>query len=73
MENNFVKNLEELELIVKDLESGNVSLDDAISKYSKAMKLAKKCSDKLKDANEQVSKIIKEDGTFEDFKEMSEE
>ena len=72
MENNFEKNLEELEKIVKDLENGNVSIDDAIEKYTKAMMLAKKCSEKLKEANEKVSKILKEDGSFEDFKEMDE-
>ena len=72
MENNFEKNLEELEMIVKDLENGNVSIDDAIEKYTKAMTLAKKCSEKLKDANEKVSKILKEDGSFEEFKEMDE-
>lgn len=67
---NFETNLEELEKIVKELENGDVSIDDAIEKYTKAMKLAKSCSDKLNEANESVSKILKEDGTFEDFQEM---
>ncbi len=67
---NFESNLEELEKIVKELENGDVSIDDAISKYTKAMKLAKSCSDKLNEANEAVSKILKEDGTFETFNDM---
>jgi exodeoxyribonuclease VII small subunit len=67
MKKTFEENLAELEKIVKDLESGNVNLDDAINKYSEAMKLAKECSDKIKSAEELVSKILKENGKLEDF------
>lgn len=56
-----------LETIVKDLESGNVNLDDAINKYTEAMKLVKECSDKIKNAEELVSKIALENGSLEDF------
>lgn len=62
----FEENLEELELIVKELESGNVNLDDAINKYSEAMKLVKVCEDKIKNAEELVTKIVKDNG-IEDF------
>lgn len=44
---NFEESLQELEGIVKELESGNVNLDDAINKYTQAMKLAKYCGEKL--------------------------
>ena len=67
MKKTFEEHLAELEKIVKDLESGNVNLDDAITKYSEAMKLAKECSDKIKSAEELVSKILKENGKLEDF------
>ncbi len=40
---NFEEALKDLELIVRELESGNVNLDDAINKYTEAMKLAKFC------------------------------
>ena len=42
----FEENLLELENIVKELEAGNVDLDKAIEKYSKAMQLAKICGDR---------------------------
>ena len=64
----FEEKLSELEKMVNELESGDVDLDDAINKYSKAMKLAKECSLKLKTAEENVNKILKEDGSEEDFK-----
>ena len=63
----FEESLIELENIVKELESGNVNLDDAINKYSEAMKLVKVCEDKIKNAEEMVTKIVKENGSLEDF------
>ena len=38
-EKTFESALNELEQIVKDLESGNISLDDAMSKYTTARKI----------------------------------
>jgi exodeoxyribonuclease VII small subunit len=60
--------LKKLETIVKELEAGDVDLDDAINKYTEAMKIAKSCSDKLTKAEEQVNKILTENGKLEDFK-----
>ena len=67
MKSTFEQSLEKLESIVKELESGNVNLDDAINKYSEAMKLVKVCEEKIKSAEEMVTKIVKENGTLEDF------
>jgi exodeoxyribonuclease VII small subunit len=53
--------------MVNELEKGDVDLDDAINKYTNAMKLAKECSDSLKSAEENVNKILTENGE-EDFK-----
>ena len=66
-EKSFEEQLNELEKIVNELEKGEVNLDDAINKYTSAMKIAKVCSDKLKNAEEQINKIVKENGTLEDF------
>ena len=63
----FEDKIRELEEIVKELESGEVNLDDAIEKYTKAMKLAKECSDRLNAATEKVNKILKENGELVDF------
>ena len=67
-EKNFEESLLELEQIVKDLENGNVPLDDAIVKFNDAMKLAKSCNDKLNKASESVNKILNKDGSLENFK-----
>ncbi len=63
----FEDKIKELEQIVKELESGEVSLDDAIEKYTSAMKLAKECSDKLNNATEHVNKILLDNGELKDF------
>ena len=64
---NFEEKLTNLEIIVKELESGEVNLDDAINKYTQAMKLAKECNDKLKDTTDKVNKILLENGNLENF------
>lgn len=64
----FEENLEKLEVIVKNLESGNIPLDDAIENFNEAMKLAKLCDDKLKNAEEKVNSILNKNGKLEEFK-----
>lgn len=71
-EKSFEENLLELEKIVKELENGEVALDDAIDKYTNAMKISKICSDKLKNAEEAINKIVKEDGSMEEFENIEE-
>ena len=66
----FEEKLTKLEEIVSELEQGNIDLDDAINKYTEAMKLAKECSKKLDDATKAVNKILNTDGNLEDFKEL---
>jgi exodeoxyribonuclease VII small subunit len=69
----FEEKLNKLEEIVSELEKGNIDLDDAINKYTEAMKLAKECSKKLDDATKAVNKILNADGKLEDFKELEKE
>ena len=69
-EKKFEEKLSDLENIVKELEEGNVDLDDAINKYTEAMKIAKECSTKLDNATKAVNKILNENNELEDFKEM---
>ena len=66
----FEEKLNKLEEIVSELEQGNIDLDDAINKYTEAMKLSKECSKKLDDATKAVNKILNADGKLEDFKEL---
>ena len=53
--------------ITVELENGEVDLDTSIEKYTKAMSLVKSCDEKLKKIDEQVSKLVTENNTIEDF------
>lgn len=63
----FEENLEKLEEIVKNLEKGDVPLDNAIEEFNKAMQYAKTCDEKLKEAEEAITKLVKENGEIVDF------
>lgn len=63
----FEEKIKELEKVVNELESGEIDLDSSIEKYTSAMKLVKECDEKLKNVEEQVNKIVSENGTLEDF------
>ena len=63
----FEDKIKKLESIVNELESGEVNLDDAIEKYTEAMKLSKECSDKLNEVSAKVHKILMDNGKLEDF------
>ena len=64
----FEENLEKLETIVKKLESGEVPLDNAIKEFTEAIKLAKLCDEKLKSAEEAITKLVNKDGEIVEFK-----
>jgi exodeoxyribonuclease VII small subunit len=56
----FEETLEKLELIVGELESGNISLDKAIAKYQEGMLLSKQCLDSLNKAEKKVKVCLKD-------------
>ena len=59
---NFEKALEELESIVEDLESGDLSLENSLKSFEKGIKLARQCQEQLSKAELQVQKLIEENG-----------
>ena len=63
----FEESLAELEKIVVNLEKGEVSLDDAIEEYKKAMDLVKQCNEKLDSAQEAIAKIVNDNKEVIDF------
>lgn len=63
----FEDKVKELETLINELESGEIDLDSSIEKYTKAMKLVSECDEKLKNIEEQVNKIVSENGKLEEF------
>ena len=54
----FEEALAELEKIVRDLETGQAKLDDAIAAYERGAALKRHCEAKLRDAQAKVDKIV---------------
>lgn len=60
----FENALDELEKIVRSLESGSAPLEESISTYERGVALKKHCEKKLADAQMKIEKIsINQDGS----------
>ena len=58
----FEKAMTELEKIVENLESGELTLDDSIKAFEKGIELSKLCQKKLEAAEERVKKLLEKAG-----------
>ncbi len=65
---NFEDAMKELEQIAEELEKGNLSLDESVSKFEDGMKLSKKCSDLLDTAEKKITMLINDNGTIKEEK-----
>ncbi len=54
----FESALAELETIVRDLESGKITLEESIAAYERGMALKSHCDTKLRDAKVKIDKIV---------------
>ena len=61
-EQTFDEMLQELETLVRNLESGRVGLEEAMNTYKRGMTLKKECDTKLAQAKAQIDKLIIESG-----------
>ena len=66
MENNlsFEEALQRLEIIVKQLESGDVPLEESIKLFEEGVKLSGVCSSLLKDAKQKVEILIEDNSGY---------
>ena len=53
----FEDSLKQLEIIVEQLESGDVDLEKSVKLYEQGMLLKKNCEEKLKQVETQIKKI----------------
>lgn len=56
----FEENLEQLEKIVEELESGKLNLSTSLDKFQKGVDLYQKCKDVLEDAEKRISVLTEE-------------
>ncbi len=57
----FEQAVQELEAIVSELERGESSLEDAIARFERGTALARRCEDRLNEAEKKVAVLV-EDG-----------
>lgn len=60
-EENFEIALEKLQSLVRELESGDCSLEDSIKKFESGMALAKSCQERLNKAEQKIEILLKAD------------
>lgn len=63
----FEEKMAKLEELVSELEKEDIKIDDSIEKYKEAIGLVNDCNKQLKSIEEQIAKIVAEDGTVKDF------
>jgi exodeoxyribonuclease VII small subunit len=56
----FETALEELEQVVEQLDSGELSLEDALAAFEKGVGLVKYCNEKLNDVEKKVELLVKD-------------
>ncbi len=57
----FESAVKRLESIVHELESGDLTLDEALKKFQEGVKLSRLCSNKLDETEKKVSMLLKDE------------
>lgn len=68
----FEEMMQELENIVQKLDNETVSLEESLDLYQCGMKLSAACDSTLKDAENKVNQLIKDETEVEDDEEVNE-
>ena len=57
----FEQTITQLEQIAKQLEKGDLSLEDSVSKFEEGMELSKQCNNLLESAQKRITILLKEE------------
>tara|TARA_R110002111_G_scaffold94653_4_gene146679 strand:- start:12397 stop:12651 length:255 start_codon:yes stop_codon:yes gene_type:complete len=62
----FEKSLDELETLVRNLEQGELSLEQSLTAFERGVKLTRACQQALKSAEQRVEQLVQnDDGSLE--------
>ena len=61
----FETSLDELEKVVKELESGDLPLDRSLELFSRGMQLSETCRKQLEEAETRVEQLIRKEGGYQ--------
>lgn len=62
MSKSFEEQMEALEEIVEELEKGELSLEDSVSKFEQGIKISKECNKTLEEAEKKITILVNQDG-----------
>jgi exodeoxyribonuclease VII small subunit len=62
---NFESSLDELEKVVKELESGDLPLDRSLDLFTRGMQLSETCRKQLEEAETRVEQLIRKEGVYQ--------
>jgi exodeoxyribonuclease VII small subunit len=57
--------LEELEKVVRELESGDLALERSLELFSRGVQLSETCRKQLEEAETRVETLIRKEGTYQ--------
>lgn len=66
MSKSFEEKIEDLERIVTELENGDLSLDDSVSKFEQGIKISKECNKILEEAEKKITILVNQDGEMKE-------
>lgn len=66
MESTFESKMQELEKIVSELENGELSLDESVSKFEEGMNLSKECNKILENAEKKITILLNKDDGYQE-------
>ena len=61
----FESSLDELEKVVKELESGDLALERSLELFSRGMQLSEACRKQLEEAETRVEMLVRKEGTYQ--------
>lgn len=73
MKKSFESQIENLEKIVAELENGELSLDESVSKFEEGIKISKECNKTLEEAEKKITILLEKDGDVKEENFVSEE
>ncbi len=56
----FEQSMQELEAVVRRLESGDITLDDSLAAFEKGISLIRECEARLNEAKGKIEKLVKD-------------
>lgn len=66
MSKSFEEQMEALEEIVEELEKGELSLEDSVSKFEEGIKISKQCNKTLEDAEKKITILVNQEGEMKE-------